>query len=87
MPKKKRKSTRGKNKLSAEALEEALWDTLNKVKNKKMDISQANSVVGAAKEINNVSRLQIQYAALTGDPIKKIPTLVTPKKPPLLVSV
>lgn len=53
--------------LSADTLQESLWETLKMVKNGKMDVSQANAITSAAKEICNVTRLQVQWKALTGD--------------------
>lgn len=52
------------NEFTAEMLENELWSVLNKVKDKSINVKSANSIVAAAKEICNISRLRLQYEIL-----------------------
>lgn len=54
------------SRVTAEGLENHLLDTLLAVKSKKMDPTQANPIIAAAKEICNISRLRLQYRLLAG---------------------
>ena len=57
-----------KKELTVEGLQDLLWDTLNKLKEKKITPQDANAVTMAAKEICNVTRLQLQHRALLMGP-------------------
>jgi len=59
-----------KDKLTVENLQNQLWDVLIKVKQKKIQPSEANSVIMAAKEICNITRLELQYKAMSNPNMK-----------------
>lgn len=54
------------NKFTPEMLEEQLWDVLKKVRSRQIKPTEANSVISAAKELCNLSRLRLQYKLLEG---------------------
>lgn len=56
------------NKVDPELLQNTLWETLQAVKNKKVDVKEANSIIAAAKEICNIARLELQVKVLTDSP-------------------
>lgn len=74
MQKKKHKH----DKLTAESLKDALWDTLNKLRNKKIEPTEAVAVASTAREIMRVVRTEIDIAKLTG--VKLKPDLLEPAK-------
>lgn len=55
------------SKVTPEALQTVLWETLNKARSKKVSPAQANVIINAAKEICNVARIDLQYKVLNGD--------------------
>ena len=55
--------------LTPETLESALWDTLKGIRSKKVDVKSANTVIAAAKELCNLSRLRLQYKILEGQEV------------------
>lgn len=66
--------------LSADNLQDVLWDTLLKVKEKKLKPNEANSVTFAAKEIINMARLELQWKALTNKGFNVAPKLLIDSK-------
>lgn len=62
-----------KKQLSPESLQDILWDTLQKVRDRKMKPPEANSITFAAKEILNSARIQMQYAILSGRKLSENP--------------
>lgn len=56
--------------LTFEGLENELWDVLQLVREKKVKPPEANAVTMAAKEICNITRLKLQYRALTSPNMK-----------------
>ena len=52
--------------LSAANLKQALWETLQGVRSKKVDPRQANAVASQSREIMRVVRAEIQIAQLPG---------------------
>lgn len=52
--------------VSPESLQAVLWETLQKSRTKKISPKEANVIIGAAKEICNVARLDLQYKILDG---------------------
>lgn len=52
-------------KLTATNLKNALWETLNNVKEGKIDAGQADSVASQAREILRTTKVQLDIARLT----------------------
>lgn len=46
-------------------MQNILWETVEKLRSKQIDVTQANAITTGIKEIVNVTRLEMQYAALT----------------------
>jgi hypothetical protein len=63
-------------KFTPEMLENQLWDVLSQVRSKKIKPTEANSVISAAKELCNLSRLRLQYRLLEGDTLDGRPKKV-----------
>lgn len=59
-----------KVKLSANALKEVLWDTLQQVKTGKMDAGRADSIATQSREILRTTALQVRVASVSK---RKIP--------------
>jgi chromosome condensin MukBEF complex kleisin-like MukF subunit len=59
-------------KFTPEMMENELWDVLKKVRERKIKVSEANSIIGAAKEICNLARLRLQYRLLEGPEYPRI---------------
>lgn len=57
------------NKLTANNLKQALWETLNEVKEDKMDASRADSVATQAREIMRATNTQIRIAQQAKRPV------------------
>lgn len=57
------------NDLSAKNLKSALWDTLNSVKDGKMEASQADSVAAQAREILRTTNTQLRVAQQAKRPV------------------
>lgn len=55
--------------LSAKNLKAALWDTLNSVKDGKMEASQADSVASQAREILRTTNTQLRVAQQSKRPV------------------
>lgn len=55
--------------LSAANLKDALWDTLQAVKNEKIHFQQADAVAAQAREITRVVKVQIQIATEAKRPV------------------
>jgi hypothetical protein len=56
------KSTKSDLKLTASNLKNVLWDTLNQVKEGRMDAGAADSIATQAREIVRTTHLQLQVA-------------------------
>lgn len=52
-------------KLTATNLKNALWETLNQVKEGKIDAGQADSVASQAREILRTTKTQLEISKLT----------------------
>lgn len=63
-------STPKKVKLSANALKEVLWDTLQQVKSGNMDAGRADSIATQSREILRTTALQVRVASVSK---RKIP--------------
>lgn len=57
------------NELSAKNLKSALWETLNSVKEGKMEASQADSVASQAREILRTTNTQLRVAQQAKRPV------------------
>lgn len=57
------------NDLSAKNLKSALWETLNSVKDGKMEASQADSVASQAREILRTTNTQLRVAQQAKRPV------------------
>jgi hypothetical protein len=55
--------------LSAKNLKSALWETLNSVKDGKMEASQADSVASQAREILRTTNTQLRVAQQSKRPV------------------
>jgi len=55
-----------KNALTADSLKESLWETLQAVREKRMEPVQANAVATSAREIMRIVRTEIDLARMTG---------------------
>lgn len=55
--------------LTAKSLKSALWETLNAVKDGKMDASQADSVASQAREILRTTNTQLRVAHQSKRPV------------------
>lgn len=55
--------------LSATALKSALWDTLNAVKEDKMDASRADAIASQAREILRTTNTQLRVAQQAKRPV------------------
>lgn len=55
--------------LSATALKSALWETLNAVKEDKMDASRADAVASQAREILRTTNTQLRVAQQAKRPV------------------
>lgn len=53
--------------LNATNLKQVLWQTLNEVRAKKIDVSTANAVALASKEIMSVVNAEIRIASMGAD--------------------
>lgn len=62
-----------KIKLSAGALKEVLWDTLQKVKTGTMDVGRADAIATQSREILRTTALQVRVASASK---RKIPSEV-----------
>lgn len=60
----KQPKTFSSQKFDSETLQSVLWETLLNVRGNKLEVSKANSIIGAAKEICNIARLDIQRELL-----------------------
>lgn len=58
------------NQKTVEDLQNYLWDVLEKLKNKKIKVTEANAMTMAAKEICNSARLELQYKAFMNQKIE-----------------
>lgn len=66
--------------LSSENLQDVLWETLQKVKDRKLKPNEANAVTFAAKEIVNMARLELQWKAITQKGLEVAPKLLATKR-------
>lgn len=57
------------NDLSAKNLKSALWETLNSVKDGKMEASQADSVASQAREILRTTNTQLRVSQQAKRPV------------------
>ena len=57
------------NELSASSLKTALWDTLNAVKDEKMDPGRADSIASQAREILRTTNTQLRVAHQAKRPV------------------
>jgi hypothetical protein len=65
------KTTSGKEiELTVAGLQDELWRVLQQVRDKKIKPSEANSITMAVKEICNITRLELQYKAMTSPNMK-----------------
>lgn len=55
--------------LSATALKSALWETLNAVKEDKMDASRADAIASQAREILRTTNTQLRVAQQSKRPV------------------
>ena len=55
--------------LSATALKSALWETLNSVKEDKMDASRADAIASQAREILRTTNTQLRIAQQSKRPV------------------
>lgn len=53
-------------KLTAEALKDTLWETLQAVKQKKMTPTEANAVAAQSREIMRVVRTELEVLGIQG---------------------
>ncbi len=52
--------------VTPEGLQAVLWETLQRTRNRKLKPADANVIINAAKEICNISRLELQYRVMGG---------------------
>lgn len=57
------------NELSANTLKSALWETLNAVKEEKMDPARADSIASQAREILRTTNTQLRVAHQAKRPV------------------
>jgi len=62
----KKNTTLKTTRANAKELTNVLWDTLQKVKNKKIKPVEANSIARVSREMLAISKLQLEYAKFTG---------------------
>lgn len=62
-------NTQAKSKLTASALKNVLWDTLNEVKKGDMDPGNADSIATQAREIIRTTNTQLRIAHQTKRPV------------------
>ncbi len=55
-----------KSELTADNLKQSLWETLQKLREKKIDPSLANAVASQSREIMRVVNAEIRLAEVTG---------------------